>query len=133
MELMLLLFNLIINIYNLLGSWAFIWIALHLLTYRIIEYFIILLTLYITLVFLNLTFLSFNWTFIVWIHKKLTIFLKALIYFIFIIIQILRIMAYRYRYISIAMNYDVSKLIVYLLHISLGSYFFYRLFFLNIL
>ena len=132
LELRPLLFNLVININNFLRLWTVIWIA-QLLTYRIIKYFIILLTLLVTLFFLNLTFLYINRTFNVRIHKKLITFFISVTYFIFIIFNVLWITASWYGYISVAMNYNISELVVYLMRISLRNYFFCRLIFLVIL
>ncbi len=129
LELRPLLFNLVINIHNFLRLWASIRIA-QLLTYRIIKYFIILLTLLVTLFFLNLIFLYINRTVIVWIHKILITFVISVTYFIFIILWIA---ASRYGNISVAMYYNISKLVIYLARISLRNYFFQRLVFLFIL
>jgi hypothetical protein len=129
----LLLFNLVIDIHNFQRPWTFMWIALHLLAYWVIKYFIILLALNFTLVFLYLTFIFFYWTFISWIHKNLTIFLYTLIHFKINVFNVLWIAASWYGYISVAMNHNVSELVVRLLDASLGGYFFERLFFLSTL
>jgi hypothetical protein len=132
LELRPFLFNLVINIHNFLRLWAIIWIA-QLLTYRIIKYFIILLTLLVTLFFLNLNFLSINRTVNVRIHKILITFVISVTYFNFIIFIVLWIAASWYGNISVAMNYNISELVVYLARISLRNYFFQRLVFLVIL
>ena len=132
LELRPLLFNLVIKIHNFLRLWAVIWIA-QLLTYRIVKYFIILLTLLITLFFLNLNFLSINRIANVRIHKILITFVISVTYFIFNIFIVLWIAASRYGNISVAMNYNISELVVYLVWISLRNYFFWRLVFLIIL
>lgn len=128
-----LLFNLVIDIHYFQRPWTFMWIALHLLTYWVIKYFIILLALNFTLVFLCLTFIYFYWSFISWIHKKLTIFIFALIHFKINVFNVLWIAASCYGYISVAINHNVSELVVRLLDVCLGGYFFGILLFLSTL